>query len=109
MRFKLQVAQVLIRDLKHKINNQQLRILLFVVEDLQKNKSHYATAFSLLGSIIERRYNILEFHQLMQTVAEQSIKSNLENIRLMARKVKMNKIILKHFLHYPVKFRIRIN
>lgn len=94
------MAVVLIRDLKYEISNSQLRILLFVVEDLQKNVSHYENAFSLLRAIIGRKFNIPEVHELMQKIAELSICSYNEKVRLMARKVtcfNYSEVIKYHF------------
>lgn len=81
----------MVKELKHEISNDQLRVLLFVAEDLQKNVSYFSTGFSLVGAVISRKYNIPEFHQLMRKIAEMSIVSYSESVRYMARKVKLER------------------
>ena len=82
-----QVALVLVRDLKYAIDDDQLRILLYVVEDLQKNRSHYGTGFAFLKAILTRKYNSPDLHELMRKTGELSIIAYNDSVRLMARKV----------------------
>ena len=82
----------MVRDLKYAINDDQLRILLYVVEDLQKNVSHYGTGFALLKAILRRKYSTGEVHELMRKTGELSIVAYNDSVRLMARKVKLKRV-----------------
>lgn len=79
---------MLVHDLDHKIDNCQLRIMLFVAEDLLKNMNHYGTGFSLIRAAIKRKFNIPEVHSLMKNISELSIRSYSEPVRTMAREVR---------------------
>lgn len=70
-----------------KIPAAQLKILLFVVEDLLKNRTHYATGYSVLGTIISRKCDTVEFHELLQTTANFSIQSYHDDMRYKAQDV----------------------
>jgi hypothetical protein len=78
----------MVRDLKYSINDDQLRILLYVVEDLQKNVSHYGTGFALLKAILGRKYCTADVHELMRKTGELSFVAYSDSVRLMARKVR---------------------
>lgn len=86
--FITQVALVLVSDSKYTINDDQLRILLYVVEDLQKNVSHYGTGFALLKAILTRNFDSAEVHELMKKTGELSIIAYSDSVRYMARKVR---------------------
>lgn len=70
-----------------KIPVSQLQVLLYVVEDLLKNRTHYATGYSVLGTIISRKFETPEFHELMQTTANLSIQSYHDDMRYKAQDV----------------------
>ena len=74
-------------DSKYAINDDQLRVLLYVVEDLQKNISHYGTGFAMLKAILTRNFNCVEVHELMKKTGELSIIAYNDSVRYMARKV----------------------
>lgn len=79
---------MLVRNLKYAINDDQLKILLYVVEYLQRHKSHYGTGFALLQAILSRKFCSADVHELMRETGELSIISPSESVRSMARKVK---------------------
>lgn len=70
-----------------KIPAAQLQVLLYVVEDLLKNRTHYATGYSVLGTIISRKCDTVEFHELLMTTARLSIQSYHDDMRYKAQDV----------------------
>lgn len=89
---------VLVRDVKYyKIEVSQLKVLLLYVEQDMHDHDRQATAFNLLRAIIARKLVIPEIHDVMGKVAELSIISELDHVRVQAR------IVFYQFLmEYPL-------
>lgn len=81
-----QAMSVLVRDVKfYTISVDQLKLLLLYAEQDLHNHDRWATAFSMLKSIISRKLVTTEIHDVMQKVAELSITSELPHVRLQCR------------------------
>lgn len=85
---------MLVRDVKyHKIDINQLKILLLYVEQDIHDHDRQATAFNLLKAIIARKIDFPEIYDIMQKIAEISIVSELSHVRTQARIVFHNFIM----------------
>lgn len=79
------------------MTTDQLKILLMYAEQDLHNHDRQATAFALLKAIIHRKLVIPEIHDTMSKVAELSITSELNHVRLQAR------LVLHQFImEYPL-------
>ncbi|XP_078664356.1 small subunit processome component 20 homolog isoform X2 [Branchiostoma floridae x Branchiostoma belcheri] len=89
---------VLVRDVKyHSIDQDQLRVLLQYAEQDIMDYTRQATAFSLLKAILSRKLVVPEMHDVMGRIAELSIKSELDNVRVQCRQV-----FGKFLIDYPL-------
>ncbi|XP_066264950.1 small subunit processome component 20 homolog [Branchiostoma lanceolatum] len=89
---------VLIRDVKYySVDNDQLRVLLQYAEQDILDYTRQATAFTLLKAILSRKLVVPEMHDVMGRIAELSIKSELDNVRVQCRQV-----FGKFLIDYPL-------
>lgn len=92
------VVAVIVRDVKyHVISPDELRTLLLYCEQDIQDFTRQVTAFSLLKAIISRKLVVPELHDVMKKVAEISITSELDHVRLQARQ-----IFQQFLLDYPI-------
>ncbi|XP_056635303.1 small subunit processome component 20 homolog isoform X1 [Diorhabda sublineata] len=79
---------VLVREVTyHTIDTNQLKILLLYVEQDIHNYERQATAFNLLKAILSRKINAPELSDVMEKVAELSITSETDHVRVQSRAV----------------------
>ncbi|RZF48294.1 hypothetical protein LSTR_LSTR010257 [Laodelphax striatellus] len=79
---------VVVRDVDYyKLTSNQLKALLLYCEQDIHDYTRQATAFSLLKAILGRKLICPELHEVMAKVAELSITSQLDHIRLQARQI----------------------
>ncbi|XP_035663826.1 small subunit processome component 20 homolog [Branchiostoma floridae] len=89
---------VLVRDVKYySVDQDQLRVLLQYAEQDILDYTRQATAFTLLKAILSRKLVVPEMHDVMGRIAELSIKSELDNVRVQCRQV-----FGKFLIDYPL-------
>ncbi|XP_078582715.1 small subunit processome component 20 homolog isoform X3 [Branchiostoma floridae x Branchiostoma japonicum] len=89
---------VLVRDVKYyNVDQDQLRVLLQYAEQDILDYTRQATAFTLLKAILSRKLVVPEMHDVMGRIAELSIKSELDNVRVQCRQV-----FSKFLIDYPL-------
>lgn len=98
MLFIFQTISVVVRDVKYyTVTTEQLKILLLYAEQDLHDCDRQATAFGLLKAIVARKLIISEIHDTMSKVAELSVTSELNHVRLQAR------LVLHQFImEYPL-------
>ncbi|KAK6627164.1 hypothetical protein RUM44_009641 [Polyplax serrata] len=93
---------ILIRETDyHGITNEQLKILLLYTEQDIYDTSRQATAFTLLRTILRKKLNSPELHELMKKVATLSITSDHSHVRLQARQN-----VFHYIMDYPLKSKV---
>lgn len=97
-----QAISILIRETDyHGITNEQLKILLLYTEQDIYDTSRQATAFTLLRTILRKKLNSPELHELMKKVATLSITSDHSHVRLQARQN-----VFHYIMDYPLKSKV---
>lgn len=83
-----QVVSVIVRDVKyHVISPDELRTLLLYCEQDIQDFTRQVTAFTMLKAVLSRKLIAPELDDVMKKVAEVSITSELDHVRLQARQV----------------------
>uniref|UniRef100_A0A8C4WNT3 Small subunit processome component 20 homolog n=1 Tax=Eptatretus burgeri TaxID=7764 RepID=A0A8C4WNT3_EPTBU len=84
------------------LSENQLQVLLGYVEEDVHDNSRQATAFSLLKAILDRKLMVPEMNDVMKKVAQMSISSHVEPIRVQCRKV-----YLTFIMEYPLERKLQ--
>ena len=97
-----QTVSTLIRETNyHGITSEQLKILLLYTEQDIYDTTRQATAFSLLRTILKKKLNSPELHELMNKVASLSITSDHSHVRQQARQC-----VFHYIMEYPLKSKV---
>lgn len=81
----------------YKIDTNQLKILLLYVEQDIHNYDRQATAFNLLKAILSKKINAPELNDVMEKIAELSVVSELDHVRVQSRNV-----FHQYLMEYPL-------
>ncbi|CAG9859449.1 unnamed protein product [Phyllotreta striolata] len=89
---------ILVRDVNYyNIDSNQSKILLLYVEQDIHNYERQATAFNLLKSILSKKINAPELAEVMDKVAELSVMSEVDHVRMQSRNV-----FHQYLMDYPM-------
>ena len=86
------------------LNPQQVRVLLQYVQESLDDSSHQTTVFAVLQSVVARKIDVPELHQLMEVVKKMSVSSTRQYALNQARVT-----YYSYLLTYPMKKKAIIN